>query len=131
MTAAASIEAPADGPVGRERGVTFVVVFSFVTLGIYYLYWVFKSHEEIKDHAGHGIGGVVGLVVALVAGVITPFALASEVGKLYTHTGRNAPVTGWTGLWVIPGLLIIVGPIVWMVKVQRALNRYWAVPTSA
>jgi hypothetical protein len=26
---------------------------------------------------------------------------------------------------VIPGFLIIVGPFVWFVKVQRALNRYW------
>ncbi|MEJ7628811.1 MAG: hypothetical protein WKF54_04395 [Nocardioidaceae bacterium] len=30
-----------------------------------------------------------------------------------------------TGLWVIPGILIIVGPIIWFVKVNGALNDYW------
>ncbi|MDQ4081337.1 MAG: DUF4234 domain-containing protein, partial [Actinomycetota bacterium] len=33
------------GPLGRERGVVFVILISIITLGIYYLYWVFKSHE--------------------------------------------------------------------------------------
>jgi hypothetical protein len=34
-------------------------------------------------------------------------------------------VNGWTGLWGTLGILILIGPIVWFVKVQRALNRYW------
>ncbi|MFN2469208.1 MAG: hypothetical protein ABR521_13895 [Gaiellaceae bacterium] len=34
-------------------------------------------------------------------------------------------MTGKTGLWVFPGILIIVGPIIWIVKVQGALNRFW------
>jgi hypothetical protein len=40
-------------------------------------------------------------------------------------------MTGWTGLWLFPGA--IVPAIVWFVKVQRALNRYWErkAPASA
>ena len=113
------------GPLGHERGVLFVIVLSIVTLGIYYLYWVFKSHEEIKEHSGQGIGGVLGLVVVLVVGFITPFVLPSEIRKMYERDGRDSRVSGWTGLWMIPGFLIIIGPFVWLVKVQGALNGYW------
>ena len=35
-------------------------------------------------------------------------------------------MTGWTGLWLFPGAILIVPAIVWLVKVQGALNRYWA-----
>jgi hypothetical protein len=41
---------------------------------------------------------------------------------MYRGDGRVAPMTGWTGLWM---LLPIAGFIVWMIKIQGALNRYW------
>lgn len=41
---------------------------------------------------------------------------------MYRARGWNPPVTTLTGLWV---LLPLVGSIVWFVKVQGALNRYW------
>jgi Domain of unknown function (DUF4234) len=128
------------GPLGKQRGTVFVILVSIVTLGIYYLYWVYKTQEEVKQHSGQGIGGVLGLVIALVIGVVTPFVIPSEIGKMYEQDGRTSPVTGWTGLWVTLGALILIGPIVWFVKVQRALNRYWeskggavadAVPSTA
>ena len=34
-------------------------------------------------------------------------------------------MTGWTGLWLFPGAILIIPAIVWFVKVQGALNRYW------
>ena len=113
------------GPLGQERGVAFVILLSFITLGIYYLFWVYKSHEEIKEHSDQGVGGVLGLVIALVVGFITPFILPSEIRKMYEQDGRESRVSGWTGLWATLGLLILIGPIVWFVKVQRELNRYW------
>jgi uncharacterized protein DUF4234 len=115
------------GPLGKERGVASVIVFSIITLGIYYLVWVYKSHEEIKEHSGEGVGGVLGLVIALVVGFVTPFVLPSEIRKMYERDGKESGVNGWTGLWATLGILILVGPIVWFVKVQGALNRYWRV----
>ena len=113
------------GPLGKERGTVAVILLSIVTLGIYYLVWVYKSQEEIKQHSGQGVGGVVGLVIALVVGFVTAFVLPSEIRKMYEQDGRESRVNGWTGLWGTLGILIIVGPIVWMVKVQNELNRYW------
>ena len=115
------------GPLGKERGVVAVIFFSIITLGIYYLVWVYKNHEEIKEHSSQGIGGLLGLVVALVVGFVTPFVLPSEIRKMYEQDGKESPISGWTGLWATLGILILIGPIVWFVKVQGALNRYWRI----
>jgi hypothetical protein len=122
---AATPAAVSAGPLGTPRGVLKVILLSIVTLGIYGLVWVFKSHEEIKKHSGIGVGGWVGLIIYLVIGVVTPFLLPQEIRKMYEQDGRTSPVSGMTGLWVWPGIFIIVGPIIWIVKVQRALNAYW------
>jgi hypothetical protein len=110
------------GPLGQRRGVAFVILISLVTLGIYFLYWTYKTFEEMKQHTGEGIGGVLGLVIALVIGIVNSFVIPSEVGNMYKGDDREAPVSGLTGLWV---LLPLVGWIIWVVKVQGALNRYW------
>jgi hypothetical protein len=60
-----------------------------------------------------------------VIGVVTPFLLPQEIRKMYEQDGKTSPVSGMTGLWVWPGVFIIIGPIVWIVKVQGALSAYW------
>jgi hypothetical protein len=112
----------ASRPLGHPRGILFVILISIVTLGIYHLYWIYKSFEELKQHTGEGIGGILGLVIALVISPVNFFVLPSEIGKLYRRDGQTAPMSGWLGLWI---LLPIAGVIVWLVKVQGALNRYW------
>ncbi|MGZ4415740.1 MAG: DUF4234 domain-containing protein [Gaiellaceae bacterium] len=110
------------GPLGKPRGIFFVIVISIITFGIYHLYWTYKTFEEMKQRTGQGLGGVLGLVIAIVIGIVNAFVIPSEVGHMYQGEGENAPMTGWTGLWL---LLPIVGWFVWIVKVQGALNRYW------
>jgi hypothetical protein len=110
------------GPLGQRRGIGFGILMAIITIGIYTFYWVFKTEEEIKEHSGIGVGGVLGLVIWIAARWVTFFVIPSDVGKLYKTDGREAPMTGWTGLWF---LLPIIGDIVWFVKIQGALNRYW------
>jgi hypothetical protein len=119
------------GPLGNRRGIGFGILLFIVTLGLYSWYWVFKTQEEIKQHSGDGIGGVVGLVIWILLGFVSAFVIPSEVGKTYKSDGQEPPVTGWTGLWLFPGAILIVPAIVWFVKVQGALNRYWAGKASA
>jgi hypothetical protein len=114
-----------DGPIGQPRGVGFVILLSIITLGIYSLYWVYKNQEEMKQHTGEGLGGVLGLVVWIVVGAVSAFVIPSEVGKMYQKDGQAAPITGWTGLWLVPGAILIIPIFVWIVKVQGSLNRYW------
>ena len=110
------------GPLGQPRGIGFGILLFIVTFGIYSLYWVFKTQEEVKNHSGQGVGGVLGLVIYIVVSPVTWFLVPSEVGKMYTQDGRPAPFSGWTGLWL---LLPILGAFVWFIKIQGALNRYW------
>jgi uncharacterized membrane protein len=114
------------GPVGKVRSTWAVIGLSIITLGIYSLYYQFATHEEMKQHSGEGIGGVVALLLAIfTGGLVTSFVLPHEVGGLYARQGRPRPVTATTGLWALLGALILVGPLVWLIKTNGSLNAYW------
>jgi drug/metabolite transporter superfamily protein YnfA len=113
------------GPLGQRRGVGFGILLFIVTLGFYSWYWVFKTQEEVKNHSGQGLGGVLGLVVWILVSPVSAFVIPSEVGRMYAQDGQQPPVTGWTGLWLFPFGVFVIPAIVWFVKIQGALNRYW------
>jgi Domain of unknown function (DUF4234) len=113
------------GPLGQRRGIAFVIILTIITLGIYSLYWVYKTEEEMKQHTGEGIGGVLGLVVWIVVSPVMGFVIPSEIGNMYKKDGQEPPLTGWTGLWLFPFGILIIPVFVWYAKVQGALNRYW------
>ena len=113
------------GPIGKVRSTGVCILLAIVTLGIYSLYWYFSTHEEMKRHSGQGIGGGIALILAFFVGIAMPYVTSSEVGGLYTRRGQTAPVSGLTGLWYFPGMFILIGPIVWFVKTNGALNAYW------
>jgi hypothetical protein len=113
------------GQVGHVRGTGLCILLCFVTLGIYSLYWFYVTHEEMKRHSGQGLGGPLALVIAFFIGIVMPYLTSNEVGELYTRRGQHPPVSGLTGLWYFPGVFLVIGPIVWFVKTNKALNAYW------
>ncbi|MGB8651463.1 MAG: DUF4234 domain-containing protein [Mycobacteriales bacterium] len=113
------------GPVGKVRGTGVCILLAIVTLGVYSWYWFFSTHEAMKRHKGSGLGGGLALVLAIFVGIVMPYLTSSEVGELYERSGRPKRVSGLTGLWYFPGMFILVGPIVWFVKTNGALNDYW------
>ena len=113
------------GPVGQVRGTALQMLLFVVTLGIWGYVYFFQTHDEMKRHSGQGIGGVIALIVSLVARIASPFLLSHEVGALYEREGRRRPVSALTGLWFFPGIFLLVGPIVWFVLTNSALNDYW------
>ena len=126
-----STQPSTSGPLGQPRGIGFAILLAIVTLWIYTFYWVFKTQDEVKEHSGIGVGGVIGLVIYIVLSPVTWFLIPSEIGKMFKADGRAAPFTGWTGLWL---LLPIIGAFVWFIKIQGALNGYWeskAAPAAA
>lgn len=111
------------GPVGNTRSIGLSILWAILTLGIYTFVWTYKTHEEIKRYSGNGVGGVIGLVIYFLISPVTFFVVPSEIRYLYEDLdGRPSPVRGVTGLWF---LLPLLGTIVWFVKTQGALNRYW------
>jgi ABC-type Fe3+-siderophore transport system permease subunit len=109
-------------PVGKVRSVVVIILLSIVTLGIYGLAWQYLTFREMKDYSGTGVGGGLGLVFAIFLLFVNWFLMPSEVSNLYSLDGQDPPVSGLTGFWV---LLPLVGGIVWLVKTQHALNRFW------
>jgi len=122
MTEAAAAT-PTAGAAGKQRGVAFVAIIGLLTFGIYLIYWAYKTGDEIKQYSGEGLGGVLWLVIWLVASIVMIFVAPSEVGKLYSREGQQSPVSGKTGFWM---LLPLAGYFVWVAKVQGSLNRFWA-----
>jgi hypothetical protein len=113
------------GPVGEVRGTGLQMLLFVVTLGIWGFVYYFQAHDEMKRHSGYGIGGVLALLVSLFAGPASPFLLSHEVGGLYERRGERRPVSALTGLWFFPGIFLLVGPIIWFVLTNSALNDYW------
>jgi hypothetical protein len=116
---------PAMGPIGVIRPTGVTILLTIVTLGFYSWYWFFKTHEEMKRHSGQGLGGPLALVIAFFIGIVMPYLTSNEVGELYARRGQHPPVSGLTGLWYFPGVFLVIGPIVWFVKTNKALNAYW------
>jgi hypothetical protein len=114
------------GPIGHMRPTGMTILLFFVTLGIWSFIYYYQTQEEMKRHSGEGIGGVIALVLSIFVGIVSPFILSHEVGQLYSRRGQEPPVTALTALWFFPGALILVGPFVWFVKTNNALNDYWA-----
>ena len=84
----------ATGPLGKVRSPVTVILLTLVTLGIYLFFWIYYVFKELKDHTSEGIGGVIGLVIALVIGVVNLFVLPSEIGNMYDR-GRSREAGQW------------------------------------
>ena len=114
------------GGPGKIRGTGVAILLSIVTLGVYQLVWYFGTHEEMKRHKGTGLGGGIALLLAFFVGIAMPYITSAEVGELYERRGMPKPVSGVTGLWYFPGIFLFgIGPIIWFVKTNGALNAYW------
>lgn len=117
--------AVAPGQIGTVRSTGICILLYFVTFGIYGLYWWYVTHEEMKRHSGQGLGGIVALLLAIFIGIVMPFITSAEVGELERRRGAAPRVSALTGLWYFPGALILVGPFIWFIKTNGALNDYW------
>ena len=109
-------------PGEKVREPVAVIIFSIITLGIYHVYWIYQVFRELKERTGEGIGPIIGLVLAILINPVNWFVLPSEVGNMYAAAGKEKPVSGVTGFW---NLIPLIGFIIWVVKVQGALNRAW------
>ena len=112
------------GPLGNVRHVWLTLVLIILTLGIYGLWWYYKTHKEMREFSGDGLGGWPALIFAIIPilGIILWFTVPTEVARLYEGQEKPSPVRSLTGLWM---LIPIAGGIIWFYKVQSALNAFW------
>jgi len=108
--------------IGQQRKPLTVILLTIVTCGIYGLWWYFRNFDDMKDYSGEGVGGMLGLLLAIFCGIIAVFLLPAEVGNLYEREGQDKPVSALTGLW---NLIPIIGWFIYIYKVQGGLNDFW------
>ncbi len=108
--------------LGKRRSAGLVILLTIVTCGVWTLVWSYQNGDEIKRHAGTGLGGVAYLFITLLVYPVTMFLLANEVEQLYRREGKEPPITTLWGLWF---LLPIIGNLIWYLRIQDAINTYW------
>ena len=64
-------------------------------------------------------------MISVIFGLVSPFLLSHEVGRLYERRGQQKPVSAVTALWFFPGVFILAGPFICSVQTNNALNEYW------
>jgi hypothetical protein len=110
------------GPPGKIRSWGVVAILTIITCGIYGFFWQYFMFNENKEYSGDGVGGVVGVILAIFIGIVNVFLLPTEIKNIYEKAGKQSPVRWTVGLW---NLIPIVGWFIWLYKVQTAENDLW------
>lgn len=111
------------GPVGRTHNAGTVILLSIVTLGVYTWIWTYRQFEDFKKYSGDGIGGTVGVILAIVINPVVWFLIPNELQtNIYEPEGEQCPVSAIWGLWF---LLPIIGNFIWYLKMQEVINDFW------
>jgi hypothetical protein len=116
------------GPVGQPTNPGIQILLTIITFGIWALVWTYRQYRDAKAYSGEGIGGGLGLLLAILVGIVTYFLLPYEVANLYRSENQDSPVSPLIGFWVF---LPLVGAIIWYLKVQKAINEFWVARGAA
>jgi hypothetical protein len=105
----------------KQRSFVMVMVFSLITFGIYALYWLYATANEVNTMCEGDGKQTTGFILFLVFSIIT-FGIYTYVWyyKLANRLQENASRYNITVkengvtilLWMIPGSFILVGPFI-------------------
>ncbi len=122
---------------GTPREPALVLVFSIITCGLYYFYFIYKVSEEIQDFQGRSeYSPAVEVLLTIVTFTIWNYYWDYRVGKRMAEMAASVglPATDNSVLYVILNLLGAgpfagVGLINTLIQ-QDMLNRIWAAAQS-
>ena len=104
---------PAHSPVPHSSWGLIFFLYTPLTLGIYFLVYMHRRAEELKQHAGLGPGGTNHLVMMLIPGINMYRALMfrKEVIELEDMTGHQTAYRsiGSALLWLLLGCIVVPG----------------------
>ncbi|MFP3167184.1 MAG: DUF4234 domain-containing protein [Candidatus Nanopusillus sp.] len=94
----------------QERNILLIYIFGFVTLGIYFLYWMYETKNELNE------------LGANIPSFILAFIPILNIFWLYKYTEGWAYVTKKDSILIYFIIFLFVG-IIMPYLVQRDLNR--------
>jgi hypothetical protein len=135
---AAMVQITDRGRTAKVRNPWAVLLFTVITLGIYYLVWYYKINREMSDwgeqnHMDIGMSPGMSVLAVTLGGIliIPPFVSIWGTGKRMQLTQRAANVHGGSGLlWFVMHIIPIVSLFA-PVYLQYQLNQAWETQPAA
>ncbi|MEM4166059.1 MAG: DUF4234 domain-containing protein [Candidatus Bilamarchaeaceae archaeon] len=119
--------------MGSKRSFLFVLLVSILTLGLYWLYWFYKTNDEVKNYArlnSSPILRLLGLIFfswLFVPGIYVIYLWLKDVKEVAEKRSIDAPSP------LLNSLLFFVVPF-WGLyvtyRVQATLNNLWDAPLN-
>jgi hypothetical protein len=104
---------PAHSPVPHSSWGRIFFLYTPFTFGIYFLVYMHRRAEELKQHAGLGPGGTNHLVMMLIPGIniYRSMMFRKEVIELEDMTGHQTAYRSIGGalLWLLLGCIVVPG----------------------
>jgi hypothetical protein len=110
-----------------KRNPLGVLGLSFITIGIYGLYWFYKVNEEILNYTGDQTISPSRSLLAVFPGallIVPPFIAYYNTANHIAEMDRARGIAGE----ISPALTVILGILLWIAMgayVQEHLNRVW------
>ena len=76
---------------GAFYGTGLVILLMIVTLGIWGIFWSYRTNEDLKRYNGDGLGGVLAIVIYLLLSIILMFTIPNEIEKMYQRERTQEP----------------------------------------
>jgi hypothetical protein len=135
---AATVQITDRGRTAKVRNPWAVLLFTVITLGVYYLVWYYKINREMSDwgeqnHVDIGMSPGMSVLAVTLGGIliIPPFVSIWGTGKRMQLTQRAANVHGGSGLlWFVMHIIPIVSLFA-PVYLQYQLNQAWETQPAA
>ena len=135
---AATVQITDRGRTAKVRNPWAVLLFTVITLGVYYLVWYYKINREMSDwgeqnHVDIGMSPGMSVLAVTLGGIliIPPLVSIWGTGKRMQLTQRAANVHGGSGLlWFVLHIIPIVNLFA-PVYLQYQLNQAWETQPAA
>jgi hypothetical protein len=117
----------------KVRGPVWVGVMSFITFGIYGIYWFYVAAKDLSEYGkakGHDLGQrpimsllalVLGWILLFIPPIVALYRFTRRAQAAQRLAGNREPLNGWLALV----LLLVFSPL-YDAYVQSELNKAWA-----
>ena len=112
--------------VGQKRDVLMVILLSFVTCGIYGLWWVYTVGKEVNNALGREeVNPMYFWLGIFCFPVYYLYLYKLDLAIVELGQDKDVPYTSNFVIWLICSFLAGVGIIICQIQVQSFLNQLW------